>query len=123
MAIKYALVREDHLKRTQKVDNLTNRGEQLLELIQPAIKVRDGRVLYNDGEIGSYLTDLLKYFLSSDSASRPIDATKFAILLKELKVPESLLGRKLSFGAKVLKHEQNKEKKRHDGIKWKPLRS
>lgn len=58
----------------------------------------EGRIIYTDGQLGSNLIDLLKYFLypKGEKMNRPVDAIVFGMLLKQLNVPDNLLTRSIS---------------------------
>lgn len=82
--------------------NYRNRAKSLIHYLKNHIELKNGRVIYSDGSIGSHLLDLIKYYVfpSALKVPRPIDAAKFGILLKQLDVPNSVVGRSL-----VLKRE------------------
>lgn len=83
-----------------------SRGKILLQyLMENQIGVTSkGRVVYGDGSIGSHLIDLIKYYLHPQGipVSRPSDSTQFGLLLQQIDVPNSALGRSL-----FLKHQTN----------------
>lgn len=77
--------------------------------------------MYDDGTRGSHLLDLVKYCLYAPirKLPRPIDAVRFGILLREMDVPDSLLGRSL-----ILRREGTTKKTgapQNGTIKWKRL--
>jgi hypothetical protein len=120
MAVKYTLVPET-VEKPSVLENIPKRyrkrAEELLSYLENLKQTDDERVVYEGGETGSYLIDLLKYFLYPEmlKLQRPLDATKFGILLKERGVPDTILGR-------VLKYEKNSAKPTsHGPIKWKRL--
>lgn len=78
--------------------NIRNKAKLLLQFVEPRIKTdSDDRVIYDDGQIGSHLLDLIRFFVlpTTMNVSRPIDASKFGIWLKIKGVPNSAVGRDL----------------------------
>ena len=60
------------------------------------------RIVYNDGEVGSHVLDLVKYAVSPFfQKQRPLDWPKFLSLLESLGVPESAIARKVE--SKIVK--------------------
>lgn len=106
-----------------------NRAKLLVHYIGKSMQLRNGRIVYKDGMIGSHLLDLLKYYIypSALKTSRPSDATKFGVLLKQLDVPDSLVSRSLVHVPTNQKFqdiaEPNKVRntKRRERVKWSKL--
>jgi hypothetical protein len=101
MAVRYTLVpevdpRNDVLGSIGK--RYRKKAEQLLSYINDVKRTENDRIIYGDGEVGSHLVDLIKYFVYPEflKLKRPQDAVKFALLLKEKDIPPSILGRQLS---------------------------
>ena len=69
--------------------NLRNRAKVLLHYIDGKIRLSDQqRVIYEDGTTGSHLLDLVRYFTSPLTKTRPMDSHQFLTLLHKNGVPE-----------------------------------
>ena len=68
------------------------RAKILLHYLEPFIKLTDkDRVIYENGQLGSHILDLVKYFVSTFQTDRPVDAPKFAKLMDKAGVPNSAI--------------------------------
>lgn len=68
----------------------------LLRFILPRIKLDENmRVLYDDGSIGSNIIDLVRYYTipTNTKTTRPTDAVRFGLWLKQIGAPLSVLTR------------------------------
>jgi hypothetical protein len=78
--------------------NLRRKAKILLHYLKNQLRLDDNsRIIYADGGQGSHLLDLVKYYTTPRSVklSRPVDAVKFGLLLKQIGVPDAALGREL----------------------------
>lgn len=72
-----------------------SRGRIILHHIEGQVKLnQQNRVVYQGGKQGSHIIDLLKYFLSPFSKSKPIDASHFEKIMKQSGVPQSAIAKK-----------------------------
>jgi hypothetical protein len=115
MAARYKLVPEQ-AARNEVLESIGKRYRKKAEILIKYLsdqRKENGRIIYEDGELGSHLVDLIKYFVYPEflKLKRPADAVKFALLLKHKDVPESVLGRSL-----VLKQDVPSS-----SIKWRRL--
>jgi hypothetical protein len=96
MAERMVLIPEETLtSATLIIDSLPkrlrNKGKILITHLGDSIKLNsDKRVVYKDGEVGSNIIDLIKYFVSNVK-KRPIDAPRFEELIMMSNVPQNVL--------------------------------
>ena len=109
MANRYTLVPESWLQQENKHSlpeekqakfsdlpellpkNMRSKARVLVHYLENGgVAVNDmQRIVYDDGEVGSHMLDLLRYGLSRFSKSRPLDWPKFQELLNKLGAPKS----------------------------------
>ena len=68
---------ERHLSHMADIlpQKLRNKARMLLHYIDGKIKLDDReRIVYNDNHVGSYLIDLVRYYVSPFVKTRPLDA-------------------------------------------------
>jgi len=87
---------ERHLSHMADIlpQKLRNKARMLLHYIDGKIKLDDReRIVYNDNHVGSYIIDLVRYYVSPFVKTRPLDAPRFEALLNEIGVPSSAIAR------------------------------
>jgi hypothetical protein len=96
---------------------LQTKAKLLLHYLRDVPVDGQGRVIYPDGVNGSYLIDLIRYFVSPKSMSpaKPIDATTFTEVMRANGVPTSALGAGRSLIASIEPHVEKPRRKR---IHW-----
>ena len=75
--------------------NLRNKARVLLHYIEGKVTLNaHERIVYGDGHVGSYLLDIVRYYVSPLVKTRPLDAPRFEKLMLEIGVPTSAIGRR-----------------------------
>lgn len=107
MAKKMVLVPADNLEHTEEVRDMSalaemlpksyqSRGKALLKLLKGKVQL-DSRdhVVYENGEKGSHIVDLVRYFVTPKhlKVTRPFDSNLFYSILIDLGTPTSLMAR------------------------------
>ena len=76
--------------------NLRNKARILVHYLENKITLNEHqRIVYENGEVGSYLLDMIRYYVSPLVKQRPVDAPDFESVLKNLGVPSSALARNI----------------------------
>lgn len=95
-------------EETPKLEDIANmlpkrmqsRCRILLHYLEGHLKLSPThKVIYADGEIGSHIIDLLRYFLSQFVTDRPLDAPKFTAMMQSIGVPNSVLAKRINSSA------------------------
>jgi len=74
--------------------NLRNRARMLLHYLDGKVKLdTHERIVYSDNHVGSYLLDMVRYYVSPFVKTRPLDAPRFEKILHEIGVPSSAIVR------------------------------
>lgn len=73
-----------------------SRARILLHYMEGHVKLNEQqRVIYPpNGQLGSHILDLVKYFVSTFPTDRPLDAPKFSKLMVRAGVPNSAIAKK-----------------------------
>jgi hypothetical protein len=82
-----------------------NKAKLLLGFLKPRVRLDEQmRILYENGDKGSNLLDMIRFYVLpiSSKTKRPLDALRFGLWMKKEGVPRSAIGREI-----VLKHEQD----------------
>lgn len=88
--------------KTQLIDlaellpkNCRHKAKMLLHYLEGHVQLNDQqRVVYANGQLGSHIVDLVKYFVASYHTDRPIDAPKFQKLMIRAGVPNDAIAKK-----------------------------
>lgn len=76
--------------------NIRNKARMLLHYLDGKIKLDDQeRIVYSDDHVGSYLLDMVRYYVSPFVKTRPLDSPRFEELLQEIGVPSSAIVRSI----------------------------
>ena len=76
---------------------LRNKARILLHYIDGKVNIDDReRIVYNDNHVGSYLLDIVRYYVSPLVKNRPLDAPRLEKLLTEVGVPSSAIARSIT---------------------------
>ena len=76
--------------------NLRKKARILVHYLENKITLNEHqRIVYENGEVGSYLLDMIRYYVSPLVKQRPVDAPDFESVLKNLGVPSSALARNI----------------------------
>ena len=73
---------------------LIGKAKLLYQYIKDINLDKEGRVIYDDNALGSYLLDLIRFYVSPKNMSpaRPIDAIQFGKILLQKSVPSAAIG-------------------------------
>ena len=124
------LVVEEAPKSTtdDKVDELLkffskrvqSRANTLLRFIIPKINLDENlRIVYGDGTVGSNIIDLVRYVIlpKLSSKTRKADSERFALLLRQVGAPNSVIARDLVLNRSTRSdnsnHEQSAQSSKH----------